>query len=510
MPKTISSLLKALDSLSRERKISQAVTASSLLFFIVFVVGPLFFIFTKLSNFKFQPPMQDALALSFILAFAATAIDLLFGIPLAWALAKKKFPLKDLADTIIDLPLVVPTSALGLSVALFWGSGGAGLFAPGFELLLILHVVFTFPYVVRTTQAAMMAVDEDIGRAAHSLGASPLFSFRSVWLPLFRAGALSGAILAFTRSLGETGATLLVGGVLQTVPVLTVYYKNSAPPDMDAAISISAILVALSAILFLFMRSKLELRRFSLGRAHFDAEKRLSRYSTAGLFAGMLFFLFLVLLPSLYFLKFTDFELFAPKIMQAIAISFAVGISATIITMLFGLPFSLYISSKSKLSEIFRLANDMALLMPTVTIGLSLSLFWAGKLDERILLVFTSIAVIFPYFASTVSEVLASMDKGMVEVARSLGARPFYAFRTITFPLIIPTFVAGTMIAFMRSVAETGSTLAVSQKVETIPILIVNLYKAGKSAEAASAAVLLLAVSIVVVIFVRSLQKKKW
>jgi spermidine/putrescine transport system permease protein len=224
---------------------------------------------------------------------------------------------------------------------------------------------------------------------------------------------------------------------------------------------------------------------------------------------GLAAFALIVLLPSLYFLKFTNFEFFTPKTIDAISISFAIGIAATVLTMLFGLPFALYIASKKTGSQALRLVNDLALLIPTVTIGISLSLFWAGKLDESILLVFTSISVIFPYFASSVAEMAEGMDKSLVEVARSLGAKPFYAFRTVTLPLLMPTFVAGTLIAFMRSIAETGSTLAISKTIVTIPILIVNESKAGNNAAAASAAVLLLAISVVVVLLLRSLQKKK-
>lgn len=509
--KILNKLLARIDGLSQSARLGSALTAVSVAFFLLFVAGPLFFVFLHLQHFKYLPAMQEALFTSFAVALAATVIDLAFGIPLAWMLCKKKFPFREAVDAIIDLPLVVPTSALGLSVALFWGRSGMGIFGEGAALLVLLHVAFTFSYVVRTTQASIVGIDCDLGRAAQSLGASPLLSFRTVWLQLFNAGAFSGAILAFTRSLGETGATLLAAGALQTVPVLSVFYKNSSPPDMDAAISLSIILIAFSALLFLAVRSRMGARRFSLGRLFVDAEQRLSGYSMAGCAVGLLFFLAIVLLPALYFLKFTDLDFLPAQTLNAISLSFGVGLAATVLTIAFGLPFSLYIASSSAGSQLFRLLNDLALLVPTVTIGISLSLFWSGLLPEGVLLVFTSIAVIFPYFASSVSEMAAALDKSLSEVARSLGATPFYAFRTITFPLLLPAFVAGTLIAFMRSVAETGSTLAISKTAVTIPILIVNLSKSGQPAQAASAAVLLLASAVIVVALLRSVQKnKRW
>ncbi|MCX6769228.1 MAG: ABC transporter permease subunit [Candidatus Micrarchaeota archaeon] len=503
-------LFEQFDKFSQNKITGQAITAIAVAFFSIFVLAPLFFVFLQLGNFKFLPEMREALAVSFIIAILATAFDLLFGIPVAWLLTKKKFPFRDALDAVIDLPLVVPTSALGLSIALFWGAGGLSMIVPGLALIILLHIAFTFPYVVRTTQAAIMAIDDDMGRAASTLGASPLLSFRTIWLQLFKSGAISGAILAFTRSLGETGATIIVAGAVQTVPVLTVFYKNSTPPDMNAAISLSMILILISAAIFLVMRRWTGKSHYSFSRVYVEAEKRLSKYSMHGCAIGLLAFFAIVLLPSIYFLKFTDFDFFTPQTISAISISFGVGISATLITLLFGIPFSLYIASSQRGSSIFKLFNDLALLVPTVTIGISLSLFWAGRLPEMDLLVLTSVAVIFPYFAGTVSEIASNLDRSLIEVARSLGARPFYAFRTVLFPLLLPTLVAGTLIAFMRSVAETGSTLAVSKTIVTIPILIVNLSKAGQNAQAASAAALLLAISVIIVFALRSTQKRKW
>ncbi|MBM3229861.1 ABC transporter permease subunit, partial [Candidatus Parvarchaeota archaeon] len=370
-------LLHLLDKLSQNRLVGKFVTLASVLFFLVFVLGPLFFVFFKLSSFKYLPEMENALIVSFSLAFYVTLADLVFGIPVAWLLAKKNFPFKELFDTLIDLPLVIPTSALGLSVALMWGSSGLGVFNPGFEVLFLLHVAFTFPYVVRTAQASIMTIDTDLGRAAQSLGASPFTIFRNVWMPLSKPGIISGSILAFTRSLGETGASILVAGAIKTVPVLTVFYKNSTPADIDAAISISAILIAVSAFIFLFARSSIDSKKSGLGKIFVDAERRISGYSGAGMVAGVLFFAAIVLLPSFFFLKYTDANFLSKDILEAITISFAIGLSATILSIALGLPFAMYLASKGLGSRLFKLVNEMCMLMPTVTIGISLSLFWA-------------------------------------------------------------------------------------------------------------------------------------
>ena len=495
---------------SKDRRWSHAIDILAVIFFLFFVLSPLFFVFTKVMNWQFSPSMQDALITSFEIATLVTLIDLVMGIPMAWMLARKKFPLQGLIDTLIDLPLIIPTSALGLSIALFWGANGLGLLQPGFWMIVLLHIAFTFPYVVRTTQAAILELDGDLARAASTLGASPFLSFRTIWLPLIRAGAISGALLAFTRSLGETGATTLVAGAARTVPILTVYFKNAKPADMDSALTLSAIFLIASALLFMFVRSQLGIRRIRLSQVNAGLEKRLSRMGWFSDGAGVLFLLLIVLLPSFWFFKFTDFNFLSASTLDAILVSFALAGAATLISFVFGLPLALFIASGKRGSGIIKLFNDLSMIMPTVTIGISLSLFWAGRAPEAVVLVLAHTAIVFPYFVGSVSEVLAEMDGNLVQVARTLGASPFRAFRTIVLPLIKPTIIAGLVVAFMRSVSETGGTLAVSQSIQTVPILIVNLSKAHQDAQAASAAVLLLAMSIVLVLVLRWSSKKKW
>lgn len=498
-----------LDRASQDRKWGRLIDVIAVLFFLFFIVSPLFFIFSRITRFEFSPAMQDAIFTSFSVAALVTFIDLLFGIPLAWLLARKRFPLQGVVDALIDLPLIIPTSALGLSIALFWGSTGLGLIQPGLGLIIVLHIAFTFSYVVRTTQAAILEMDGDLARAASTLGASPLLSFRTIWMPLLRAGIVSGALLAFTRSLGETGATTLVAGAAKTVPILTVYFKGATPPDLDSAISLSALFLVLSAILFIFARSQLGTRRFSVGKVNMEMEKRLSRLGSGADLAALLFLLLIVMLPSFYFFKFTDFNFFSPATLDAILVSFALAGAATLLSIIFGMPLALYIASRGRFSGTLKLLNELSMVVPTVTIGLSLSLFWAGKADEAVVLVLAHTAMIFPYFVSAVIEVLSEMDSNLSEAARSLGARPFHAFRTIVLPLIRPTLIAGIVVAFMRSVSETGGTLAVSKHIQTIPLLIVNLSKAHHDAQAASAAVLLAVLSVILVLVLKTTQKKR-
>jgi ABC-type Fe3+ transport system permease subunit len=286
-----------------------------------------------------------------------------------------------------------------------------------------------------------------------------------------------------------------------------VNYKNSTTPDTNSALSLSLIMIIISAIIYLFFRSQTKTLRFTFGTIYADAEKRLSEYGLIPILISIVFLVVVVLLPSFYFLRAIDMNFFTNEIISSIWISIVVAFLATSTTIIFGLPFAFYIASKSFASDFFKLLNDMILLIPTVTIGLSLSLFWSTRFDEIIVLILAHVAMIFPYFVSSFSEMLQSRDINLPDVARTLGARPFYAFRTVTFALVLPAFISATIIAFMRSVAETGGTLAASKTISTIPILIMNLHNSANDGQAASAATLLLFVSVIIVFVLRNGQK---
>ncbi|GEM_PF-1057365 len=165
----------------------------------------------------------ESLINSILVAAAVTVIDLGVGVPVGFFMARKKIWGINILDTLTNIPLIVPSSALGFAVYLLWGSSkGLYLVAPGLWLIILTHTVFTSPYVIRSVHAQLLNYDVSLEEAARVLGANPLKTFTTVTLPIIKPGVISGAILAFTRSLGETGATLVVMGPIRTVPVLIV------------------------------------------------------------------------------------------------------------------------------------------------------------------------------------------------------------------------------------------------------------------------------------------------
>jgi thiamine transport system permease protein len=203
----------------------------------------------------------DSLALSYVLAAIVTVLGILAGIPMAILIARKTFGKLPSAviDTLINVPLIVPSIALGVSLKFFW-QGIPGI--PDFLLLVFAHLAITYPYFVRSMSAAMDRISIDMEEAARTLGAKPFTVFRSIVLPLTKYSILAGAIIVFTRSVSETGATLAVSSTLQTAPVLVVNWVNSIRgvgtpiPGVDAlSVSLACgLLILFSFIILLALR----------------------------------------------------------------------------------------------------------------------------------------------------------------------------------------------------------------------------------------------------------------
>ena len=199
--------------------------------------------------------LLDSLVTSLEVAAIATAVNLVFGLAMAVVIVRRRWGrVCSILDTITDMPLVIPTAALGFSVYLFWGPRGLGLVNTGFWLIVLTHIAFTYPYVVRTLVAALKGLDPSLEHAARTLGAPPFMAFRTVVLPLISTNLMAAAILAFTRSLSETGATIVVMGTARTVPVLVVVWSEAVGYARYAAAFASVLLILVCYGLLLALR----------------------------------------------------------------------------------------------------------------------------------------------------------------------------------------------------------------------------------------------------------------
>lgn len=238
---------------------------------IAFIVIPLVAIFGRaLGSGNFisalqNPVVTDALLLSFITTAITLLIAICIGTPIAYVLARYQFRGKDIIDTLIDLPIVLPPAVAG--VALLMAFGRRGLLGPtlssifGVELPFTLAAVIiaqTFvatPFYVKAARSGFEAVDQELERVAATLGLKPGNIFRAVTLPLSLPILVGGAVMTWARALGEFGATIMFAGNFagrtQTMPLAI--YQTLESGDLDAALAISAILIVVSfSILIIF------------------------------------------------------------------------------------------------------------------------------------------------------------------------------------------------------------------------------------------------------------------
>jgi molybdate transport system permease protein len=192
-------------------------------------------------------------------ALAATVLMAPPGLALGWLLARRQFPGKSLVETLVSLPLVLPPVATGYILLTVLGrrnSLGRWLEDGGLEILftwkavVLAMTVMGFPLFVRTVRAGFEQVNERFEQVAATLGASVTRTFFSISLPLARRFVLAGAILGFSRALGEFGATVMVAGSMPgRTRTLAVSLYTFAETGQDRAAL--AVLVIVLAIAFL-------------------------------------------------------------------------------------------------------------------------------------------------------------------------------------------------------------------------------------------------------------------
>ncbi len=209
--------------------------------------------------------LRQALALSLTTSLIALALVLVFGTPLAYLLARRRFPGRIVIDTLVDLPMILPPAVAGLALLMAFGRRGIvgeELGALGVSLsfstaaVVIAQIFVASPFYIRSARAGFARVDPDLERAAADLGAAPWRVFLLITLPLVRPSLVAGAILAWARALGEFGATIMFAGnfpgTTQTMP-LAIYQRYEAG-DLTTALFLAFVLLASSFLILLVVR----------------------------------------------------------------------------------------------------------------------------------------------------------------------------------------------------------------------------------------------------------------
>ena len=208
---------------------------------------------------------RQAMTLSLATSTVALGLTILLGTPLAYLLARRRFPGRRLIDTLVDLPIVLPPAVAGLALLMAFGRRGViGRFLDDWglslsfstEAVVLAQVFVASPFFVRAAKAGFARSIREVEEAAAVDGAPPFTVFRTVTIPLTAPSLVAGAVLAWARALGEFGATIMFAGNFagrtQTMP-LAIYGRYEAG-DLPTALLLAVVLVVASLAILLAVR----------------------------------------------------------------------------------------------------------------------------------------------------------------------------------------------------------------------------------------------------------------
>jgi ABC-type sulfate transport system permease component len=514
---------------------------------ILFVLLPTFYlisyVFTRWNEVNYEvfanpiigdenwKQIQQVLLFSFRLSLSTVIFDLIFGIPLAYILARKKFRGKSILEDIVTLPLVIPTSGFGFATLITWTtvSGIGGIFGLNSGLIpldavipllnvpfivFIVHIALTFPYIVRTLATKFESIETTFEIASRTLGANPLTTFRKVLFPLSLSGIFSGSVLAFARSLGETGATLIVSGVSSTASIAIVRwtseFKLATASFMGSLLVIIAWIIILPIEVYVgrgasFFKIPYTFpRTFSNWIMRFErfASRKLTRIKdTVPIFIVVLTVIIpiVIVLNSVILYWSADpytgkvqggvlYQLFGPSnyfnsVLKATLTSLIVALTSTFIALCIAIPLT-FIIERRWYGSIIRSVLKVPLIIPTSSLGLSVLLLWGSSGFKLVssgiwLIILTHIVFSVPVIVESIIAAYEGSDIQMYEdSARTLGATAYNAIETVSLPLIKGGILTGFILSFTHSIGETGATFIVMGRDVTVPALVVNMVEA--------------------------------
>jgi putative spermidine/putrescine transport system permease protein len=196
-----------------------------------------------------SPEILQAFRLSLEVAAIATCVSAVMAVAAALALARRREPWARLFESAFLSPLMLPALAIGLALLMLFNLAGTGL---SFATLVAGHIVITAPYIFRTTTASLVQLDPSLLESARSLGASPVYVFRSVTLPLILPGVAAGAFIAFMYSFDNVAVSLFLSDARSEVLPIRMWHIIESNLDVRAA-AVSGVLIAATLVLMTVM-----------------------------------------------------------------------------------------------------------------------------------------------------------------------------------------------------------------------------------------------------------------
>ncbi|MFS0602488.1 ABC transporter permease [Peribacillus frigoritolerans] len=489
----------------------------------------------------------EALWNSVYISFLSVLVSALIGIPLAFIFNRYDFPGRSFFSSAAILPIVLPSLVGVMAFMFLYGESGLipnaikdlfGLDKVPFKIggvpgILIVHAYTMYVYFYMTVSAAINKIDPSLEEAAYNLGANKLKVFLKVTFPLLTPAIVAASLLVFMISMASFSAPFLLAGGYRVLSLQIYFSKING--DMEIAATQSVILSIVSISFLLFMRwyqNRKDYRMASKGIGAHRSEVKNPVMKWVMVVTGVIGVIilllphFTILLLSLvpdgtwtfqtyptvfnvenYRLLFED-----PNIFKPLRNSLLMAFIATLANLVFGVIASYVLVKRKFVGKSF--VDILVMIpwaLPATVIGMNLifafnepSVFSFGQILVGTFWILPLAYFIrhIPLVVRSTNAVLEQLDDSIEEAARNLGAKWFYTFRRVIFPIIMPGVLSGTLLAFIESVGEfPTSVLLYTISNRPISIEIMNQLRMFNMGQAAAYGMIQITL-IVIVLFI--------
>ena len=478
-----------------------------------------------------------------VLGVGAAALSVLFGVPIAWLVARTDMPLRAVVRTAVTAAFIAPPFLLAVAYVILAAPNTgilnrvivavSGVARGPFDAYTLPTLIFvtslhTFPAVFLLVAAALGSVDASLEQAARLLGAGRLRTTLRVTLPLVLPSIATGALLAFVTAIALFGSQAILGipGRVYTLPT-RVYQVLGYPPDYPLASALSMVLVVMTVIALALQRRALRGGRSAAfgGRGGSVETAPLGRWRWLALVWCSLVLLFAVVLPSLVLgaasltrrwadgFRFGDLTLenYADVLLRldvtqrAIANSLALGALTATIALALGLAIAT-IDLRTRLAG-RRVLDALAVIplgIPGIVLAVAILELWlrlpVDIYGTFLILLIAYVTRFIPLAVRSAHTAIGQVDASLEEAARITGASWWQTQRLVTIPLARPALLAGWTLVFVPTLQElSASVLLFTAETMTLAVAILNFQDNGKIELVSAMGVVMLVLASVVI-----------
>lgn len=531
-------------AIPHQRRLPLAIAALGFLFLGLFLLYPLFNVFSASvldgegEKFTFanyvkilgRPFYRGAVVNTLAIGVAATFTTILISVPFAFALARLPVPGKAAIIALAAMPLVLPSFVSAYAIVLLlgragivtqwlqsWGIGFGSIYGAGG--IILVYTLTLYPYVLLPTMAAFKAVDVSVEEAAQSLGSSPRRTLWTVTLPIVIPAILAGGLLVFIETLENFGVPFVLA---EDMPIFAVeafkLFVGETAPNPSSAGVLGVLLIAMTSLVLLIQRRFLSSRRFATGarsappipRVGLGLRLLATTYCWAVVLLALVPFFAIVVLsfmefrgpvlhPNFSLANFTAlFERSTRPLLNTLMFATLAAIGVTLV----GVPIAYVVTRmRSAMASLL----DVIATLPFAVAGTVLAIGFVVSFNSGwliltggpfiMVLVYTVRKV--PFAVRSSSAILHQIDPSLEEASISLGRSPLQTFGRILVPLMLGGILSGFVLTWVTIASELSATVVLySGQWRTLTVVMFQALEGGGGGIATAAASTLIIVTL--------------